>query len=332
MRKGWLRAVVFVLGMISTLKAESVITLRFGTPFGPDHTFSQIDQKWFAKIRKDSKGKLEFKPYWGGTLITGASTVDQLAAGVVDVAHVAIHMEKVGFDFAKNSILFYYWFDPVEAYEMFKKIKASHSFIDEEYAKMGIKIVAWTSTTRYQLITRKPVRKTEDVKGLRLRVLGPMSEVFGKLGAECVTLPAAEIYEAMSKGIIHGVYLPLESLKSMKLAEVAKYCTILNIGQGPNAARAINLKTYNQLPTEIREVIDQNIDYWTYESINMFKTADDAGIAYGKEQHVEFITFPNEELKKIFLAVDELNRKIVDELEKKGIPAKVVFEEIMRTR
>ncbi|MEM2292914.1 MAG: TRAP transporter substrate-binding protein DctP [Candidatus Bathyarchaeia archaeon] len=321
--------ITFAFLFVRLIYATEVVTLKFGTPFSPDHTFSRIDQKWIEKIEQESGGKLKIRPFWGGTIITGASTVDQLASGVVDVAHVAIHMEKTGFDFARSSILFFWKFEPQKAYEVFKSVMLKNPYIEREYRERGIKVIAWTSTTFYQLITKKPVRKLSDLKGMRLRVLGPMGEILKDFGVESVALPASEIYEGLAKGVIEGLYLPAESLKTMRVAEVAKYCTMINIGQGPNAARAINLATYEKLPEELKTVLDKNIDFWTLESIKAFTESDQVGISFGKEQGVEFITMPKEELSRLAEAIEKYNMKIIENLEAKKIPAKKIYNDIV---
>lgn len=308
--------------------AQDVIELKFASSFGPDHTFSKIDKVWFEKIERESKGRVKFRPYWGGTLISVANAVDEVAKGSADVAHAAVHMEKAGFDFAKASILFFYYAEPEVAYKTFKEILKKYPQIEKEYTERGVKVVAWTSTLQYQLITKKPVRRMEDLKGMRIRALGDMMHVLNLFGAEGVTLPAPEIYSSLEKGILHGIYLPAESLKTMRVAEAAKYCTMINVGQGPNSARIFNLKKFNSLPADIRKVIEDNIDYWTMESIKAFRESDKVGIEYGKQLGVEFITPAKEEVAKLHSAIEKIViEKMVKDLEAKGFPARKIYEE-----
>lgn len=321
---------LLLLGIVfvGSSAGQEVIELKFASSFGPDHTFSKIDKLWFEKIEKETKGRVKFRPYWGGTLISVANAVDEVSKGSADVAHAAVHMEKAGFDFAKASILFFYDAEPEVAYRAFKEILKKYPQIEKEYTDRGVKVVAWTSTLQYQLITKKPVRKLEDLKGMRIRALGDMMHVLNSFGAEGVTLPAPEIYPSLEKGILHGIYLPAESLKTMRVAEAAKYCTMINIGQGPNSARIFNLKKFNSLPPDIRKVIEDNIDYWTMESIKAFRESDKVGIEYGKQMGVEFITPPKEELAKLHAAIEKIViHKMVENLEAKGFPAKRIYEE-----
>jgi TRAP-type C4-dicarboxylate transport system substrate-binding protein len=318
----------FILFFSVNCQAQEVIELKFASSFGPDHTFSKIDKLWFEKIEKETKGRVKFRPYWGGTLISVANAVDEVAKGSADVAHAAVHMEKAGFDFAKASILFFYYAEPEVAYRAFKELLKKYPQIEKEYSDRGVKVVAWTSTLQYQLITKKPVRKMEDLRGMRIRALGDMMHVLNSFGAEGVTLPAPEIYSSLEKGILHGIYLPAESLKTMRVAEAAKYCTMINVGQGPNSSRIFNLKKFNSLPADVRKVIEDNIDYWTMESIKAFRESDKVGIEYGKQMGVEFITPSKEELSKLYGAIEKVViEKMIKDLEAKGYPAKKIYDE-----
>ena len=42
-------AFVLVLPGYARAQAGKVIELTYGTPYGPDHTFSKSDKRWFAR-------------------------------------------------------------------------------------------------------------------------------------------------------------------------------------------------------------------------------------------------------------------------------------------
>ena len=90
----------------------------------------------------------------------------------------------------------------------------------------------------YHALTNKPVRKLDDFKGLSLKslphLIGPLKE----LGAEGVALSMFDVYVALEKGTILGLFGPYETLKSMRLGEVVKYCTYLNISNGIGAPKS----------------------------------------------------------------------------------------------
>ena len=112
-----------------------------------------------------------------------------------------------------------------------------------------------------------------------------------------------EAYQMVQKGIMDGLMGSLEGLKSFRLAEVAKYYTYIGLYRTHNGSRAMNMDVWNKLPADIRKVFDDNIDWWGLENDKYFEGAHKAGFEFGKQQKVEFITLPKEELDKFYAAV-----------------------------
>jgi len=91
-------AFVFPVGVMAQQK---VIELTFGSPYNVDHPFSKTDQKWFAKIEKETNGRVKFKPFWGGAIIGGGGgAIDEMATGVADCGQISPGQAKTGFDLA----------------------------------------------------------------------------------------------------------------------------------------------------------------------------------------------------------------------------------------
>ena len=85
-----------------------VLELTYGSPYGPDHTFSRSDKKWMAKIEKETNGQVKFKPFWGGAIIGGsADAIDEVIKGVADVGFISPGQSRTGYDIAKANFLFF---------------------------------------------------------------------------------------------------------------------------------------------------------------------------------------------------------------------------------
>jgi TRAP-type C4-dicarboxylate transport system substrate-binding protein len=83
----------------------------------------------------------------------------------------------------------------------------------------------------YVLITTKPVRTADDLKGLRLRSGGaPFSRWAEHFGATPVNMPVGETFEAMSQGTIDGSMASMVDMLSFRLVDVAKHVTLIPLG------------------------------------------------------------------------------------------------------
>jgi TRAP-type C4-dicarboxylate transport system substrate-binding protein len=78
---------------------------------------------------------------------------------------------------------------------------------------------------------KREVRKPEDVKGLKIRVMeapGLPGDLADALGASPVPMPFPEMYNALQQGVIDAQENPLMTSVLMKFTEVCPYATIFN--------------------------------------------------------------------------------------------------------
>ncbi len=101
----------------------------------------------------------------------------------------------------------------------------------KEFADVGIVFLGAGSSDVYGLLTTKPVRTADDMKGLRLRSGGaPYSRWAEHFGATGVAMGVGDTFEGMSQGTIDGTMASIVDMLSFRLVDVAKYVTNIPIG------------------------------------------------------------------------------------------------------
>lgn len=101
----------------------------------------------------------------------------------------------------------------------------------DEFKAFGGVFLGAGSSDVYVLLTTKPVRTADDLKGLRLRSGGaPYSRWAEHFGATPVNLPVGDTFEAMSQGTIDGTMASIVDMLSFRLLDVAKYVTNVPLG------------------------------------------------------------------------------------------------------
>lgn len=101
----------------------------------------------------------------------------------------------------------------------------------DEFKKLGIVFLGAGSSDVYGLLTTKPVRTADDLKGLRLRSGGaPYSRWAEHFGATPVAIGVGEQFEAISQGTIDGTMASVVDLLSFRLIDAAKFVTTVPIG------------------------------------------------------------------------------------------------------
>jgi TRAP-type C4-dicarboxylate transport system substrate-binding protein len=72
------------------------------------------------------------------------------------------------------------------------------------------------------VVTKKPVKSTADIKGLRIKANAENADIVKNLGGAPVTIAVSETYDGLSSGIGDGTLFPIEALQGFKIAEVVK--------------------------------------------------------------------------------------------------------------
>lgn len=322
-----LGALAVALSFGTTAMAQDY-TIRYATPYPPNHIFSRADQAYFAKVEEDSGGRVKFQPYWAGALISSREGMDQLATGVADMAFIAPIYSRSGKDITKSMSG---WLDPrlnpVQKVELFWRLWDKYPALRAEYEDVHL-IAAHAGDNMHIQTADRAVRSVEDLAGLRLKATGESVTVLNELGAAAVAMPMGEVYVALQKGILDGTVAPYETLIGFKFAEVVKYYTKIPMPRSAYGSRAMNLDSWNALPEDIQKILSDNSMFWA-EQIDAFSAAQDVeGLEFGKAQGVEFIEPDEATLEAVIAAQNKIWSAQAKALDDMGLPGTAIMEDL----
>ncbi len=122
--------------------------------------------------------------------------------------------------------------------------------------KTGVEFVAYGEVGFRHLLSKRPVTKLEDLKGLKIRTpeLRLWVDFWKKLGANPTPLPYAEQYSALSTGVIDGLEADYFSILGFKWYEQAKNLTLTGHWFLPKAIR-VNGAWLDGLPPDLQKVV-----------------------------------------------------------------------------
>lgn len=112
-------------------------------------------------------------------------------------------------------------------------------------------------------LVNKPINTLADLKGLRLRGGSPeVNKMLGALGAVPIDMPAPQLPDALSKGVIDGTVVPWEIVPALKLQELTKFHSVTDPSEPALYTSvfilAMNKAKYDGLPPDMKKVIDAN--------------------------------------------------------------------------
>ena len=116
--------------------------------------------------------------------------------------------------------------------------------------------------------SHKAIRTLDDFKGLKMRTVGAWAQILPGLGASVVSLPGAEVYQALERKVIDATEwaTPGENVIS-GFHEVAKYIIVPGAHQ-PSAPFevSINKEKWDTLPDDLKAIIEQAAELTSFES------------------------------------------------------------------
>jgi TRAP-type C4-dicarboxylate transport system substrate-binding protein len=300
------------------------IKLTYGAAEAINHTFSKADLAWIEYIHKETNGRVQVTPYWGGTLLSRRENTEELIKGVADLGYIS---PRTGYDLMLGSLGFPFGVGDWKVVDkIYGELRKQFPNMEDEWSKL--KIMARSVSSNYQLMSTKPVRSAADFNGLIVKATGAYVTVVKELGGDGIYIPMGETYVGLQKGTIDACFAPLSTITAFKFNEVAKYITIMDLTSSVRPTRAMNLDSYNKLPKDIQAIFDKSVAFWSYQD-NQWRDADDIeGLELAKKTGCEIITLPKSELAKIYEITDRAMLKEAEKLDGKGLPGTKLYKAV----
>ncbi len=313
--------VALVLGVAGFAPAhaqgQTPIKLKFSN-FQP-LTFSAapVMAAYCEEIKKRTNGRVQITHYAGGTLTTAPKVYDGIVNQVSDIGHSHIGYTRGRFPVTEILDL------PVGYTSGFVTTHVKHDFYKrfrpKEWNDVHV-LYFWAVGPQILATTKKPVRKFEDMKGMKIRGLGRPADTIKALGAVPVALEMGDAYDAAQRGMLDGIFESMETWKGFRIGDVVKYghLTQKAVGGIFTFYVAMNKEKWDALPNDIKKIFDEVSEEWVDKHAVKTLEADQEGMDYFKKRGGQIVTLPEEELAKMKKAVEPVIQNYIREMESKG--------------
>jgi TRAP-type C4-dicarboxylate transport system substrate-binding protein len=178
----------------------------------------------------------------------------------------------------------------------------------------------------------RPVRKLEDMKGLKFRAHGTSALAVEALGGTPVPKPMPETYEMLQKGVVDGAVYPLEADKGWKLGEVTRYCTAaFSVAYTTSFFVVMNKAKWNALSPEIQKVIQEINQEWIVKHGEAWDQSDMEGLRFFLNQGGEVIGLDAKESARWKKAVAPVINNYAQDMNKKGFNGQEIVDFTVKT-
>lgn len=289
--------------------------------------------EWLDAVTEKSDGRIKFTKYYDCTLLDSSAEMQQLTAGVADIAD-AKRLASDGFNISEN------WKLLTAGIPSEGQVSLSYDFC-ELYPEVmdefkGVKVLAqsYTGGGGYQLLTvNKAVKSPDDMKGMTIWCEPDWNEFVKACGATPVNTPWSEVYSSLQKNMYDGLMIAAETLKSCNFAEVCDYVTYIDFWYLSGPGYYMNLDTYNDLPDDLKVIIDDEDLRTKLETANYEDgiTIEKTSIEWAKEKYGTEVIYPNKEAKQAFLdKLTESKTVLAKKLDDLNLPGSKMVETIAK--
>jgi len=286
----------------------SNVNLTFSIFFPPTHAHAKAAMDFAKAVEKQSNGKVKITCFPGSTLVKPNQAYSGVVKGIADMALSVFAYTRGRFPVMSAVDLPMGYPSGMVA----SRVAAEFGRIVNPKELQDVKVIYLHAHGPAMLQTKKPVRNLEDLKGMKIRAPGAVTEVLEVLGAIPVPMPMSESYEALQKGVVEGILSPVEVQKGWKLAEVTGNITNSQcIGYTNVEYVVMNLKKWKSLPEDVKKIFENLGPKWTDKHGKVWDSIDEEGIAYAKAQGSSFIELPEEEKAKWKKAVQPIIDKYI---------------------
>jgi TRAP-type C4-dicarboxylate transport system substrate-binding protein len=211
----------------------------------------------FVKQVSDmSGGTIQITLYPVGALVPMKEILGSVGHRVVDIATVpeGFWHKNVPVSIIGQGLPFAFRDNMESNYFMFQK-----GFVDllrKGYETQNIYVIPFEPYNT-GLMTKKPVNKAEDLKGMKLRAFGTMQKWLTNMGASTVSISGAELYTALATGVVEGAHWgDAFPMYEMKFQEVLKNYMIPEPIIGSWNSLWVNMDVWKSLTKEQQSILE----------------------------------------------------------------------------
>lgn len=307
--------------------AAQEINLKLAHFVIPQHPYAKLLQEWVDLVAKKSGDKVKITIFPNQQMGPGPRYADLARSGQADITWFVHGFTPGRFPLTDISNV-PYLFGSGEIGSKVMNDPAVRAHLDKEH--QGLKPLQIYTHQPGQIHTSKsPVKKAEDLKGLRIRFASPVVRDFiAELGGTPVGIPSPEIVENMQKGTLDGAFIdyggagiafrmgPVTKFTTEMYSYVVSFCTCMN-QRSWESLGAANQKLFLDALEELGGAGEPG---------KRFDSIDGPGKDAMIKAGTEIIKLPAEEDAKFRKAATAVTEKLLADLEKKGQPARAVHK------
>jgi TRAP-type C4-dicarboxylate transport system substrate-binding protein len=293
------------------------IKLRYSVIWPQMHPLTKLMVEWGQDVERATQGRIKTTMFASNTLSPPMQAYDATVKGIVDVCGnlLAYSPGRLPLSEVLQQPLGYR-----NGYQASKLANAYYKkFKPKEFD--DVKVMYLHGAAPGFVMTKKPIKTTADIKGLRIKANAENADIVKNLGAAPVTMPVSETYDALSRGIVDGTLFPIEALQGFKIGEVVK--TVLEdygMSYMTSMYVVMNKAKWDSISPADQKAIEQINEEYNEKIAKRWVELDNAAKEYAKGKGVTFVTVSEKEQAATAEKMKPILDAYVGMAKSKGLP------------
>jgi TRAP-type transport system periplasmic protein len=302
-----------VLLMAAMTASAQQYTIKFATIAPEGSTWMNVMKEYDAAIRKESGGRMGFKIYSAGVQGDEKGVLRKIRAGQlhsggftgVGMGEIAPKVRILDSPFlVRNS-------DEVDMlYQQFGK-EFEQAFEDGGYVLLG-----WAEVGFVHVFTSTPIRKTEDLKGLKMWTWegDPIAETaFRTLGINPIPLSFVDVMTSLQTGLIDAFYTTPYAAIALQWYTRVKYMVDVPLADAAGSV-LISKKYFDQIPKDLQDILLRDGRMYINKLTQLSRKDNRESTAELKKRGITILTADEKDLQEYIQVGSKSRRALVGRL------------------
>lgn len=308
------------------------VTLTLGHPFPAVHPIQVNALEPYAAAVNEATGgavTIEFQP--GGALAAAPATFENTVAGGQDMGWALQGYHAGVFPVTEVVEQPFQFTSAMQATQTLWDLYDEYPALQDEYADVQV-VGLWTHDIGDIWTSETQVQTVEDMQGLTLRFpTGMMSQTMEAMGASTVGMPAPEIFDSLSTGVIDGLSIAVSGLESFGLYPELSYGTQCDCYVAAQYL-VVNQATWDSLTPDTQQVM---LDLGREHSLlaaEVYDQAYETVFQIALDEGIEVYELPEDELARWHEIGQEVTDAWIADREAEGVPAQDMYDSMQEIK
>jgi TRAP-type C4-dicarboxylate transport system substrate-binding protein len=294
----------------------------------PQFLTQEVILPFLNDLEEKSGGSIKVTYYDAGGVVPLPGTMDAIASNVLQMGTTYPPIEPGRYPLSDVTSLPFTTPGSTIASQVLWHLYETFPEYRAEYPDEVVVITMFSSALNQIHTVDKPITTLEDLRGMDIIGLAPTPlQVLSMVGANPLSLLIQDSYEALDKGVAEGIICPLAPIRALKISEIAKYHTIINLSCDAFTI-SMNREVFDSMPQDLQQLVTDEAGIKLSKAAGYaldLGSVDDAESIKGEGG--EFYVLTEVEMAKFVDMVTPLVDNWVNDMAAEGKPGQAVLDE-----